>query len=147
MGYITQSLSTDESIQHLFKLHWGVQLVPGMVAILSISISSILSVYFGIFAWIIAVFGIYSLVRLWFIEQGLTNKRVIYKRGIVARKTEEMKLTSIETVEIDQSVFGRILGYGSVKVTGRGISNVVFTYIDDPMNVKRSIESMSNPLS
>ena len=147
MSYINRSLSTDESIQHLFKFHWVVRLACWMVAICSVVISFALSFSFGIWAWIIAVFGIYGLVHLWFIEQGLTNKRVIYKKGIIARKTNEMKLTSIETVEIDQSVGGRILGYGSVKVTGRGISALVFTNIDDPMSVKRNIESISNPLS
>lgn len=53
-----------------------------------------------------------------------------------------MKIGSIETVEIDQSVFGRMMGFGSVRVTGRGISDVVFHNIDDPMRVKRTIESV-----
>jgi uncharacterized membrane protein YdbT with pleckstrin-like domain len=80
------------------------------------------------------------------VEQGMTNKRVIIKKGIVSRKTEEMKLRSIETVEIDQGVLGRMLGFGNVKITGRGISTCTFNGIDDPMSVKRQIESVSNPL-
>jgi len=71
---------------------------------------------------------------------------VILKRGIISRKSEEMKLTSIETVEIDQGVFGRIFGFGTVKITGRGISDIAFKGIDDPMSVKRQIESVSNPV-
>jgi hypothetical protein len=57
-----------------------------------------------------------------------------------------MKLTSIETVEIDQGVLGRIFGFGTVKVTGRGISDVVYKGIDDPIAVKRQIEGISNPV-
>lgn len=93
------------------------------------------------------ILALYEFLRLRSIEQGVTNKRVIFKKGIVSRQSEEMKLNSIETVEINQGVLGRILGFGEVKVTGRGISNVVFKTIDDPMAVKRQIESVSNPVA
>jgi uncharacterized membrane protein YdbT with pleckstrin-like domain len=89
--------------------------------------------------------AIYEWLRLRTLEYGVTNKRVILKKGIIGRYTEEMKIGSIETVEIDQGVLGRILGYGDVKVTGRGISDVVFKRMDDPMAVKRHIEGVSHP--
>src|SRR5687767_6458961 len=92
--------------------------------------------------WLVAF---YQFLRLKFTEQGVTNKRVILKKGIISRSTEEMKLMSIETVEINQSLWGRIFGFGTVKVTGKGISDVVYKGIDDPMAVKRQIESISNP--
>jgi uncharacterized membrane protein YdbT with pleckstrin-like domain len=99
-------------------------------------------VTFGL-TWLIAI---YEYLRIRFLEQGVTNKRVILKKGIISRKTEEMKLKSIETVEIDQGIFGRIFGFGTVRVTGRGVSSVIFHGIDDPMSVKRQIESVSNPV-
>ncbi|OGI58831.1 MAG: hypothetical protein A2V58_00045 [Candidatus Muproteobacteria bacterium RBG_19FT_COMBO_61_10] len=99
-------------------------------------------VTFGL-TWFLAI---YEFLKLKFLEQGVTNKRVILKKGIISRKTEEMKITSIETVEINQGIFGRIFGFGTVKITGRGISDVVFRGIDDPMAVKRQIESISNPV-
>lgn len=71
---------------------------------------------------------------------------MIYKKGIISRTTDEMKLSSIETVEIHQGIIGRIFGFGTVQVTGRGVSDVKFKRIDDPMNVKRAIESVSNPI-
>jgi uncharacterized membrane protein YdbT with pleckstrin-like domain len=71
---------------------------------------------------------------------------MILKKGIVSRKTEEMKLKSIETVEIDQGIFGRIFGFGTVKVTGRGTSDFLFKGVDDPISVKQQIESVSNPV-
>ena len=77
----------------------------------------------------------------------VTNKRVIYKHGIISRNTEEMKLGSIETVRIDQGVWGRILGFGDIRVTGKGISDVVFRRMDDPMEVKRRIEGVSHPVA
>ena len=134
MSYIEQSLSTGERVEGLFKLHWFAWVPMVVWIILGL-------VTFGL-TWFIAI---YEFLRLRFLEQGVTNKRVILKKGIISRKTEEMKLTSIETVEIDQGIFGRIFGFGTVKITGRGISDFMFKGIDDPMSVKRQIESVSNP--
>jgi uncharacterized membrane protein YdbT with pleckstrin-like domain len=96
----------------------------------------------------IPTFGITLLLALWewlklrSIEHGVTNKRVTLKAGIFSRHSEEMKLSSIETVEIRQGIIGRIFGFGTLNVTGRGISDLVFKNIDDPLDVKRKIESV-----
>ena len=135
MSYIEDSLSAGEKIEGLFKLHWFAWLPMWLWLVLGIPTLGL--------TWFIAL---YEFLRLRFIEQGVTNKRVVLKKGIISRKTDEMKLTSIETVEIDQGVWARIFGFGTVKVTGRGISDVVYKGIDDPMAVKRQIESVSNPV-
>lgn len=135
MSYITDSLSEDEEVRSLFKLHWFAWVPMALWLLLGI-------LTFGL-TWLIAL---YEWLRLRTIEQGVTNKRVILKKGIISRVTEEMKLKSIETVEINQSVAGRIFGYGTVSVTGRGLSDVVFKGLADPMGVKKSIESVSNPV-
>jgi uncharacterized membrane protein YdbT with pleckstrin-like domain len=134
MSYIETSLSDGEKVVKLFRLHWTARLwlVLWIVLILPT---------FGI----ALLLAIYEWLRLRTLEYGVTNKRVIFKKGIIGRQTEEMKIGSIETVEIDQGVLGRILGYGDVKVTGRGISDVVFRRMDDPMAVKRYIEGVSHP--
>lgn len=131
MSYIEESLSTGEEIRHIFQLHWFAK-VP-MVIWLILAIPT---------------FGITLLLALWewlklrSIEQGVTSRRVVLKTGIVSRHSEEMKLSSIETVEIRQGVMGRIFGFGTVQVTGRGTSDLVFRNIDDPLDVKRKIESI-----
>lgn len=130
MSYIDDSLSTGEEIFGRFKLHWFAWVPFWTLVILS-------PVTFGITLLV----ALYEWFRLKNIEQGVTNKRVILKRGIISRKTEEMKITSIETVEIDQGILGRIFGFGTVRVTGRGLSDVIFVHIDDPMAVKKQIES------
>ncbi len=97
----------------------------------------------------IPTFGVTLFLALWewlklrSTELGVTNRRLIIKKGIISRNTEEMKLSSVETVEIIQGVPGRILGYGNVKITGRGISDLLFRNVDDPMEVKRRIESVN----
>jgi uncharacterized membrane protein YdbT with pleckstrin-like domain len=135
MSYIEESLSAGEKIEGLFRLHW-LAWAP-MVGWIILGF-----VTFGI----TLIFALYEFLRLRFLEQGVTNKRVILKKGIISRRTDEMKLTSIETVEIDQGVIGRMLGFGKVRLTGRGTSDFVFRNIDDPMSVKRQIESVSNPV-
>ena len=135
MSYIEESLSSGEKIEGLFKFHWFAWVPMYLWLILGL-------VTFGV-TWLIAL---YEFLRLRFTEQGITNKRVIRKTGIISRKTEEMKITSIETVEINQGIWGRVFGFGTIKVTGRGISDVVFKGLDDPMAAKRQIESVSNPI-
>lgn len=134
MSYIEESLSTGETVEAVFRFHWVAKLPLFLWILIGIPTLGL--------GWIVAI---YEYLKLKYTEQGVTNKRVIYKRGIISRRTEEMKVASIETVEIDQGVFGRILGFGTVKVTGRGISDVVFSRMDDPMAVKRQIESVSHP--
>ena len=129
MAYIDESLSAGEEIAALFKLHWVTRIPMVLWLLLVVTLP----------------FAIYEYLRLRHTEQGVTNKRVVFKTGIISRKSEEMKLGSIETVEIDQGIFGRILGYGNVKVTGRGTSDVLFRSVADPMAVKRAIESVSHP--
>ncbi len=131
MGYIQDSLSEGEEVRALFKLHWVAKIWLIIWIVLAIPTLGI-TLLLALWEWL----------KLRHIEQGVTNKRVILKRGIISRKTEEMKVSSIETVEIIQGVMGRIFGYGNIKVTGRGLSDVLFTKINDPMDVKRKIESI-----
>lgn len=131
MSYIEDSLSDGEEIKELFKLHWFSKIPMIIWVILALPT-------FGV----TLLLAIWEFLRLRSIEQGITNKRVILKTGIISRNSEEMKISSIETVEIVQGISGRIFGFGSIKVTGRGISDLVYKNIDNPMEVKKTIESV-----
>lgn len=131
MAYIDESLSAGEEIAALFKLHWVTRIPMALWLLLVVTFP----------------FAIYEYLRLRHTEQGVTNKRVVLKTGIISRRSEEMKISSIETVEIDQGILGRILGYGNVRITGRGTSDVLFRSVIDPMAVKRAIESVSHPVA
>ena len=130
MKYIEESLSSGEEIEELFRLHWFSK-VPMVIWIILAPFTVGLTLILAVFEWL----------RLKNIEQGLTNKRVILKSGIISRKTEEIRLSAVETVELTQSIFGRIFGFGVVKVTGRGVSNLLFSKVVNPISVKRSIEN------
>ena len=139
MKYVEQSLSDGEEIAEIFYFHWIMWLWFWFWMLVAIPI------FDAIFSLIGAIFALIIFIRLKTTEHGLTNKRVVFKKGFISRQTEEMRLSSIETVEIDQTVLGRLLGYGDIKITGRGTSDVVFKNLDDPLEVKRRIESISNP--
>ena len=121
MGYIEKTMSGDEKVVKLFKIH------------------SIVYIEYILFLWLIL--PIFGLLKLFFTEYGLTTKRVIFKSGIISRNTEEMRLSKIETVEVKQGIIGRIFGYGNVIVTGTGRSSVVLNYVSNPLSVKKKIDS------
>lgn len=154
MSYIQDSLSKDEKIKKIFKLHWFeiFRLMIFIIVILfillffyGISVALELpgaSLFENLMAIAMPLYVVYSIFYIKLLEQGVTNKRVILKRGIIGRDTQEMRLDAIETVEIKQSIMGRILGFGTIKITGRGISDLVFKNIDNPLEVKKEIESV-----
>jgi uncharacterized membrane protein YdbT with pleckstrin-like domain len=128
MTYLDESLAPGETIVARFELHWTAKgrLILGIVLI---------PVVIGIFI------TIYEWLRLRAIELGVTSQRVVRKTGIISRNTEELRLTAIETVDLQQTTWGRLLGYGDVRVTGRGESSMLFYRVADPVAVKRAIET------
>jgi hypothetical protein len=130
MGYIDESLAPGEAVAARFDLHWTAKW--RLIVFLLLAIPT-----FGI----ALLAALYEWIRLRSIEQGVTNRRVVRKTGIVSRETEELRLGSIETVELRQSAWGRMLGFGDVVLTGRGESAMVFTRLARPIDAKRAIES------
>lgn len=128
MSYLDESLAPGEIIVARFALHWtakgrlilGIVLIPLLVGI---------------------PLAIYEWLRLRAIELGVTTHRVVRKTGIISRTTEELRLTAIETVDLQQSTWGRLLGFGDVRVTGRGESVMLLGRVADPVAVKRAIET------
>ena len=50
----------------------------------------------------------------------VTDRRVIFKRGLLSRHTVEMNVSKIETVDVEQGLSGRIWGYGTLLIRGTG---------------------------
>ncbi|MBE8182425.1 MAG: PH domain-containing protein [Candidatus Portiera sp.] len=110
---------------------WGVQYVQYKDALVLFSLA------IGI---IFVVMAVYRQIEFYFREIVLTNKRFVYKRGIIGVKTEEQILAKTDTVEMDQSVLGRIFGYAAIKLTTTGGSVLRVEYIDDARKAKSRIE-------
>ena len=72
-------------------------------------------------------------------ELAITNHRVIYKAGLFGRHTIEMSLSKVESVDVDQSILGRIFGYGTVVVRGTGGSLEPIRNVSDPLVFRNNI--------
>lgn len=146
MSYLKQSLAPGETIVAIFKLHWSmwirfwVVIALGIIAVAALLVAQI--AWAALAAAIIAIL-VAGHQWLWLraIEQGVTNRRVVHKTGIVSRTTTELRLASIETVDLHQTFWGRIFGFGNVEITGRGETAMVLDRIARPVDVKRDIES------
>lgn len=73
-------------------------------------------------------------------EIGVTDIRMVYKQGLVARAVGEINIDRVEGVNVLQGIMGRIFGYGRVMVRGMGVGEVVLPPIEQPIRFKKAIE-------
>jgi uncharacterized membrane protein YdbT with pleckstrin-like domain len=78
-------------------------------------------------------------LRWWVTEIAITDRRVIYKKGLIRRQTNEMNMDKVESVQIDQSILGRILDYGDVTILGTGEGFETLRTIAGPIELRNSI--------
>lgn len=121
MGYIESNLIKDERIEYTTTYHW--------------------KVFFSLKA-IVTLF-IQPILMRWSDEFAITNKRVVIKQGLVSRKTFEMNLNKIESVNVDQPVMGRILDYGTITIIGTGGTRESFTDIRKPLEFRKRFQEIS----
>jgi len=148
MGYVESVLKPDEQVLAIGRMHWIVYLrglilaIVGLILILAPAGPGI-STALAIVGAIILLFGLWSLAGAW-IEQAtteiaVTTRRVIQKRGLIRRQTGEMNMEKVESVIVDQSILGRLLGYGSIVVRGTGSGIEGLHFIADPIGLRSSI--------
>jgi uncharacterized membrane protein YdbT with pleckstrin-like domain len=114
-SYVNTSLIRDENVVYEAKNHW----------IIFISLQSFLTLFIS------------PLIENWTSEYAITNKRAIIKIGLISRKTLEMNLSKIESVNVDQSIFGRLLGYGAITIIGTGGTRETFSALANPIQFRR----------
>jgi uncharacterized membrane protein YdbT with pleckstrin-like domain len=154
MGYVDENLIADEVVTYRARLHWTVLIVPVLVAALCV-LSAVVVVQSTLqlrrpVAAVVLVVGLVplvrSLIRRSAAEFAVTNKRVIFKAGVVDRKTAEMFLNKIESVGVDQTIAGRIFGYGSVILRGTGGSTEPFDMVARPLELRRQVQEQIGKL-
>lgn len=146
MSYLQKSLAPGEAVVAVFRLHWIVWIRLWLVIVLGIiAVAALLvaQIPWGALAAAVIAILIAGYQWLWLrgIEQAVTSRRVVRKTGIVSRTTTELRLASIETVDLHQGIWGRILGFGNVEITGRGETAMALQRIARPIAVKRDIET------
>ena len=121
MSYIKQSLVTGERVVYRGHFHWSYKLA-------------------AVFWLCLILPGLIMLIHIWSTEIAVTNRRLIYKRGWISRRTDEINLNRIEEVNLRQGVLGRLLGYGKVVCKGTGAGDIELPVIGGPMAFKRALQ-------
>ena len=78
-------------------------------------------------------------ITQWTTEIAVTDKRIIHKVGLIQRKTIEMNMSRVESVSVDQSIHGRLLGYGDISVRGTGSGLSPFILIAHPLEFRNAV--------
>ena len=95
---------------------------------------------------LLAVIGLviflYMMIKKWTTERVLTDIRFIQKTGWIVRHTEEIRIDRMEEVNLDQSLFGRILDYGDVQIAGVGTGEIKLKMIDSPIEFQKKLNDL-----
>ena len=100
----------------------------------------------GIAAALGVLLIVVALVRRSSTELAVTNRRVIAKFGLIARRTIEMNLAKIESVRVEQTIMGRLFGFGSIIVTGTGATMDPIQFIAQPIAFRQAIQQATDAL-
>lgn len=92
-----------------------------------------------------AILCLGAIIPLWTLKIAVTDDGIIVQRGLIAQTNQEMELKNIEEVNVDQSVFGRLFGYGTIEVRGTGVNSIVLKQIPAPYELRRAIELALEP--
>ncbi|MEA2018821.1 MAG: PH domain-containing protein [Campylobacterota bacterium] len=140
MSYIESNLGKDERVKYFAEVHWIIFVLPIMGLIFSLFIFTFVSVTENerevpnlMILIISLIYLIKALVYKMTTELAITNKQVISKHGLIQRDTMELKLNKVESLTVSQGIIERIVGAGTIIVTGTG-------------GGKNKIKSISNPL-
>ena len=148
MGYVQSVLQPGEQVRHISSIHWIVYWPGVAVALLAVVAYWLGDTRFlpGLWrytAYALAVLAVVLLIQQWFqwwvTEIAVTNRRVIYKKGLVQRETNEMNMDKVESVKIDQSIFGRMFDFGNVTILGTGEGFNTLRTIASPIELRNSI--------
>lgn len=150
MGYVEDNLAPGENLITKAQLHWGIFVAPALnsflfLLLLVFSYIGELNIICSCITWIFFVATILVLIRTGFTlistEFGLTDRRIIAKRGFIKRDSLELMLNRVESIAVDQPLIGRLLGYGSIVVTGTGGTKHEYPAIANPMELRNQVNN------
>ena len=162
MSYFDETSATGEKLIHSGKFHWyydviafgwlfsmvGLAIVftqfaaPFVQKNLPEGVNS--NIVIAIIAFVIILNGLVRFLAMMVQRRSteilITNRRLIFKRGIIARRIDEVQTDRIEGCIVYQGLIGRILGYGTVVVRGTGIGEIFLPPLQDPLSFRRAID-------
>ncbi len=159
MAYYSKILLPDEQVRVHGRLHWAifvrawicfvVAIVAGAAALYVRSdgadqatdspLPLALAVIGAIFLVLWVILALAAWARRSTTEIVVTDRRVIFKTGFIQRRTMEMNMNKVETVDVLQSIWGRIFNYGTIIIRGTGTSYEPLDLIADPLKLRTAI--------
>lgn len=145
MKYVARILEEGETVTHSAVVHWVIYL-PALtflgitLAVMAASpvepltsVIAFVGICFALVSWL------FAFIRRRTTELAVTTKRVIVKTGLIKRNTSELNRDRIEGVSVNQSVLGRILGYGTITVQGTGGGIAPIKMVDNPLKFRQAV--------
>lgn len=149
-SYVNQVLQPDETVRYEGTLHWIIFL-PAIV-LLAFAAAGLAgmamfpreghSILFVLVVLVLAFGSLHllaALIRRQTTEIAVTNRRVIYKTGLISRRTVEMNMDKVESVDVRQGIFGRMLDFGTVLIRGTGAGLEPLSTIATPLALRNAI--------
>lgn len=129
MGYIEKSLGANEVVVAKAHFHWWYTFKAVLALV--------------VLGWVLVGFWIFfaMMIKKWTTEIGVTTHRFVEKTGLFTLKTFEIALPNIEGVRVEQNFWGRILGYGHLRIEGTGVDATELPDIADPIAFRGAIET------
>jgi uncharacterized membrane protein YdbT with pleckstrin-like domain len=146
MSYIAHSLGQNETRHYRAHFHplysfaaWGL-----LIAFLVFG-ALVYNSHTAWMTWLAVLIGFATFLTIkgpiWTTEIGVTNQRLIIKRGWLRRTTTELQLRAIEEVRLKQTLLGRFFNYGQIEIHGTGVDDLVLPAVADPVALQRAIQS------
>jgi hypothetical protein len=168
LSYMEKNLVAGETLLYQTRHHWIVLLGPLLVSLLlgipglgllgesmaSKAGKSQAAASTGISAEGMATIGLvllvaaigtfsYGIAKRNATEMAVTNKRVLIKTGMASRRTLDLMLSRVESIGVEETVVGRVLGYGTVVVRGTGGTPEAFVMIAHPQEFRRAVQEQT----
>lgn len=165
MSYVERNLVPGETLLYQTRHHWVVLLLPTIVAlVLGIPGGALLmeaviardtngvviwnstispkgmAIVGGVLLFIAMVIFVYGIAKRNATEMAVTNKRVLIKTGMASRRTLDMMLSTVESIGVEETVLGRMMGYGTVIVRGTGGTPETFLVIAHPQEFRKNVQ-------
>lgn len=147
--YIDEILQPGEKVLYSTNAHWIFYLpaIVGWTVALVLIAASLAVPPMAVLglpaAAVIAAVAIYFTVQGWFhrltTETDVTDRRVVHKTGFIKRRTFEIALDKIESVDVEQTILGRIFNYGDVTIMGVGEGRQTISTIASPLAFRSAI--------
>jgi hypothetical protein len=165
MSYIQSNLVPGETVMYQTRLHWIVMLWHIVLGCLLFA-SGVLLLYYALHqssidrqtvhameggAAALLVCGLSVIlvgtVRRNATEMAVTNRRVVIKTGLGSRKTIEMLLNKVESIEVSETAMGRMLGFGTIVVIGTGGTSEPFHKVAHPLEFRSQVQQQIEKLT